>query len=67
MIRNGIFWIIGEKLYFVFYPIISYQKIKVFRVETMDMGRSHLNNGVSGADLIFISTMLLIVQDKILW
>ena len=37
---NGIFWTIGEKSNIVYYPIISYRKIKVYRVETMDMGRS---------------------------
>ena len=67
MVRNEIFWTIGEKTYLVYYPIISYQKIKVYRVETMDMGRSHWNNGVSGTVLISISTMVLIVRDKILW
>ena len=61
MVRNGIFWTIGEQSYFVYYHIISYQKIKVYRVESMDMRRSHLNNGVSGTDLISISTMVLIV------
>ena len=29
------------KSYFVYYHIIYYRKIKVYRVETMDMGRSH--------------------------
>ena len=67
MVRNRIFWTIGEQTYFVYYPIISYQKIKFYRVETMDMGRSRWNNGVSGTDLIFISTMVVIVRDKILW
>ena len=67
MVQNGIFWTIGEKLYIVYYPIISYQKIKVYRVETMDMGRSHCNNGVGGVVLISISNMVLIVRDKILW
>ena len=67
MVRNKIFWTIGKHLYIVYYPIISYQKIKVYRVETMDMGRSHWNNGVSGTNLISISTMVLIVRDKILW
>ena len=52
MVRNGIFWTIGEQKYFVYYPIIYYQKIKVYRVETMDMGRSHWNNGVSGTILL---------------
>ena len=48
MVQNEIFWTIGEQPYFVYDPIISYQKIKVYRVEIMDMGRSHWNNGVSG-------------------
>ena len=33
----------------------------------MDMGRYHCNNGVSETDLISKSTMVLNVQDKILW
>ena len=33
----------------------------------MDMGRSHWNNAGSGTILVFISTMVLIVRDKILW
>ena len=52
MVRNGIFWTTGEQSYFVYYHIISFQKIKVYRVETMDMGRSHWNNGVSGMILL---------------
>ena len=38
MVRNGIFWTIGEHLYFIYYPIISYQWIKVYKVERMDIG-----------------------------
>ena len=67
MVQNGIFWTIGEQLYIFYYPIISYLKIKVYRVETMDMGRFQCNNGVSGTNIISISTMVLIVRDKILW
>ena len=67
MVRNGIFWTIEEQSYFVYYPIISYQKIKFYWVKIMDMRRSHWNNGVSGTVLISISTMVLIVRDKILW
>ena len=67
MVQNGIFWTIGEQSYFFYYPIIYYQKIKVYRVETMDMGRYHWNNGVRGTIIISISTMVLIVIDKILW
>ena len=52
MVLNGIFWNIGEQTYFVYYPIISYRKIKVYRVETIDMGRSHWNNDVSGMMLL---------------
>ena len=37
---------------FVYYLIISYRKIKVYRVETIDMGRSHCNNDVSGTVLL---------------
>ena len=33
MVQNGIFLTIGEQSYFVYYPIISYQRIKVYRVE----------------------------------
>ena len=61
MVRNGIFWTIGEQSYFVYYLIIYYQKIKVYGVETMDMGGSHWKNGVIGTFLISISTTLLIV------
>ena len=66
MVRNGIFRTTGEQKYFVYYPIISHLKIKVYRVETMDMRRSHWNNGISGTVLISISTMVIIVRDKIL-
>ena len=67
MVRNRIFWTIGEQYYIVYYPIISYQKIKVYRVGTMDVGRSHRNNSVIGMFLISISTTVLIVRDKIPW
>ena len=66
MVLNGIFWTIWEQSYFVYNPIMSYQTITVNRVETMYMGRSHRNNSVSDTDLISISTMVIIVQDKIL-
>ena len=61
MVQNGIFWTIGEQTYVIYYPIIYYRKIKVYRFETMDMGRSHWNNGVSGTVLISIITTVLIV------
>ena len=67
MVQNGIFWTIGEQLYIVYYPIISYRKIKVYRIETMNMGISHWKNSVSGTNLTSISTMVLIVRDNILW
>ena len=49
MVQNGIFWTIGEKYYIGYYPIRYYRKIKVYRVESMDMGRSQWNNDVIGA------------------
>ena len=67
MVKNTTFWTIWEQTYFVYYPTISHRNINDYRVETMDMGRSHWNNGVSGTNLISISTMVLIVRDKILW
>ena len=67
MVQNGIFLTIGEQSYFVCYPIISYQNIKVYRVEIINMGRSHWNNGVSGTDLLSISTKGRIIRDNILW
>ena len=66
MVRNGIFWTIAEQ-YIFNYPIIYYRMIKVYRVETMNMGRSHWKNSVIGTFLIYISITVLIVRDKILW
>ena len=67
MVQNRIFWTIGEQSYIVYYPIIFYQKIKVYRVKTMDMGRYHWNNGVTVTFFISTSTTVLIVRDKIPW
>ena len=77
MVQNGIFWTIGKQLYMIDYPIMSLRKIKFYRAETMNMGRSHWNNGVSGDDCsgrmvsagtaIVVSNIVLIVRDKILW
>ena len=67
MVRNRIFWTIKKQSYFVYYPVISYQRIKVCKDETTDMAISHWKNGVSGTILISISIMVLIVLDKICW
>ena len=67
MVRNMIFWTIGEQLNIIDYSIMSYRKIKVYRFETMDMGRSHWNNSVIGTFIVSISTTVLIVRDKIPW
>ena len=42
MVRKGVFWTIGEYLYFVYYPIISYQWINVYMVEIMYIGKKSL-------------------------
>ena len=44
MVQNGIFWTIGEYLYFVYYPIISYQCITVYMVKRMDIGKISLTH-----------------------
>ena len=67
MVRNGIFWTIGEQSYIVYYPIISYRMIKVYRVETMDMGRPQWNKDVIGTFFISISMTVHIVRDNIHW
>ena len=67
MVRNRIFWTIGEQLYIIYYPAISYRKIMFYRVKKMDMGISHWNNGVIGTNLIPTSTTVLIVRERILW
>ena len=67
MVRNRIFWTIGEKSYIAYYPIIYYRRIKVYMVKTLDMERSHWKNGVIGTFLVSISTTVLIVRDKMLW
>ena len=48
MVQKGIFWTIGEQLCFVYCTVIFYQRIKVYRFETMDIERFPWNNGVSG-------------------
>ena len=44
MVKNRIFYSNGEHLYFVYYPIISYQYIKVFKDERMDIGNILMTN-----------------------
>ena len=44
MVQKEMFWTNGEHLYFVYYPIISYQWIKVYRDEIMDMGKISLTH-----------------------
>ena len=36
MVRKGVFWAIGEHSYF-YCPIISYQRIRFYMVEIMDI------------------------------
>ena len=62
MIQNGVFLTIGEQSCFFHYPIISYQRIKVYRVETIYMVIFHWNNGVIRTFLVSISTTVLIVR-----
>ena len=42
------FGLLGKEYILVYYYIISYQMIKFYRVEIMDMGVLCWNNGVSG-------------------
>ena len=65
--ETGYFRLLGNNHILFYYSIISDRRMKVFRVETMDMGIFHFNNGVIQTFLISISTTVLIVPDKILW
>ena len=40
--KRGYFGLLGNDHILVHYPIISYQRIKFYRVEIMDMGRFYL-------------------------
>ena len=66
MVQNGIFWTIEEDFYFVYYPIISYQKINVYMDKNMDMGRFLWNNGVRGNQRI-VSSVVLLYKMRNLW
>ena len=65
MVRKGLFWTIGGHLYSVYYPIISYQRVHVYRFKTMGMEIFRWNNGVSG-NKILVSTVVFIVWDMII-
>ena len=65
--ETGYFGLLGNNHICFCYPIISYQRIRGYMVEILDMGRSHWNKGVIGTFLISISTTVLVVRDKILW
>ena len=45
--ERGYFGLSGKTCIFDYYPIIAYQRVKVYEVETMDMELFHRNNGVS--------------------
>ena len=46
--KGGYFGLLRKDHILVYHPIISYQMIKVYRVETMDVKIFFWNNGVSG-------------------
>ena len=64
MAQKEIFWTIGEHF---FYIVISYQRIKVYRVETINTGRYHCNNGVSGKILLEQWWQCKIQSYSVLW
>ena len=54
MVQNRIFWTIGEQSYCVYYPLIAYLRINIYRVETIDMGISHWNSSISETVLAMV-------------
>ena len=63
--ERGYFVLLGNVHILVYYPTISYQRIKFYRVETMDMGRFSITM-VSVENKILVSNVVFIVWDKIL-
>ena len=65
--KTGYFGLLGENN--ILFVILLYltERLKVYRVEKMDMGISHWDNGVNGTFLISITTTVHIVRDKVLW
>ena len=45
--EKGYFGLLGNAHILFYYPILSYQRVEVYRVETMDMGGFNWNKGVS--------------------
>ena len=66
MVQKGIFWTIGKHLYFGYYSITSYQKIKVYRVEKWIYEYS-AGKMVSMENATLVSTVVSIVWDNILY
>ena len=60
MVRNRIYWIIGEQSYIVYYPIITYQNRMVYRVETIDENQKAdiFNKGLQGQIFVRIGKLL---------
>ena len=70
MVQNGIFWTIGEHLYFLYYLIMSYQWLKVYRGERMDIGKislTHWRQWDMQMQLIPLNIMVFIVRDEVPW
>ena len=66
MIRKGIFWTIGKALYFVYYPIIYYQRIKFIGFKEW-IWEDSSEIMVSVENAILVNTVVFIVWYKILW
>ena len=52
---------VGEHSFLVYYPIISYQTIEVYSIETMDMGIFCWNNGILlfSLDAVIFNTLVI--------
>ena len=46
--KRGYFGLLDNDNILVYFPIISYQRIKFYVFETLDVGRFRWNNSVSG-------------------
>ena len=65
MVRKGFFGLLGDP-FFVYYPIISYQRIKVYRVKQW-IQYYYAGKMVSVENLILSSTVVLLYGIRTLW
>ena len=66
MVQKECFGLLEDTHVLVIYPIVSYQKVEVYRVETLEMGNillTHWYQWKISNTIIPVNTIIFIVQD----